>query len=52
MKGQIKIVVSDWLYRRAKAMEKKFLRKYGTSLTTGSICGELEIVLLNGLIRR
>ncbi len=41
-KGQTKIVVSDWLYQRAKAMEKRFLKKYGTSLTAGSICGELE----------
>lgn len=41
-KEQIKIVGSDWLYQRAKAMEKRFLKKYGTSLTAGSICGELE----------
>lgn len=37
MKSDIRIVHNNWLWQRAKALEKKLLKKYGQSLTAGSI---------------
>ncbi len=38
----LKYVPKHWLYQRAKSIETKNLKKYGKSLTAGSICGRLE----------